>query len=67
MPVCVRRARVGCRRQRAGPCASQQAPGHCPNDDPQSFRVAVPYFTYQVKADKKLLLRGSVLDRSFGI
>jgi hypothetical protein len=27
----------------ASPLCSQQSPGHCANNDPQSFRVAVPY------------------------
>jgi hypothetical protein len=42
----------------ASPLCSQQSPGHCANNDPQSFRVAVPYFTYQLKADKKIVTTG---------
>jgi hypothetical protein len=42
----------------ASPLCSKQSPGHCANNDPQSFRVAVPYFTYQLKADKKIVTTG---------
>jgi hypothetical protein len=42
----------------ASPLCSQQSPGHCANNDPQSFRVAVPYFTYQLKPDKKIVTAG---------
>jgi len=42
----------------ASPLCSQQSPGHCANNDPQSFRVAVPYFTYQLKPDKKIVTTG---------
>ena len=42
----------------ASPLCSQQSPGHCANNDPQSFRVAVPYFTYQVKPNKKVITTG---------
>jgi hypothetical protein len=42
----------------ASPLCSQQSPGHCANNDPQSFRVAVPYFTYQVKPNKKVVTTG---------
>ena len=42
----------------ASPLCSQQSPGHCANNDPQSFRVAVPYFTYQLKADRKIVTTG---------
>lgn len=42
----------------ASPLCSQQSPGHCANNDPQSFRVAVPYFTYQLKANKKIVTTG---------
>ena len=42
----------------ASPLCSQQSPGHCANNDPQAFRVAVPYFTYQLKADKKIVTTG---------
>jgi hypothetical protein len=42
----------------ASPLCSQQSPGHCANNDPQTFRVAVPYFTYQLKPNKKVLTTG---------
>ena len=42
----------------ASPLCSSQSPGHCGNNDPLAFRVAVPYFTYQVKADKKIVTSG---------
>jgi hypothetical protein len=42
----------------ASPLCSQQSPGHCANNDPQSFRVAVPYFTYQLKPNKKIVTDG---------
>ena len=42
----------------ASPLCSQQSPGHCANNDPQSFRVAVPYFTYQLRANKKVVTTG---------
>ena len=42
----------------ASPLCSQQSPGHCANNDPQSFRVAVPYFTYQLKPNKKVVTTG---------
>jgi hypothetical protein len=42
----------------ASPLCSQQSPGHCANNDPQSFRVAVPYFTYQLKPSKKVVTTG---------
>lgn len=42
----------------ASPLCSQQSPGHCANNDPQSFRVAVPYFTYQIKPNKKIVTTG---------
>jgi hypothetical protein len=42
----------------ASPLCSQQSPGHCANNDPQAFRTAVPYFTYQVKANKKIVTTG---------
>ena len=43
----------------ASPLCSQQSPGHCANNDPQTFRVAVPYFTYQLKPNKKVVTTGS--------
>jgi hypothetical protein len=42
----------------ASPLCSQQSPGHCANNDPQSFRVSVPYFTYQLKANKDVVTTG---------
>jgi len=42
----------------ASPLCSQQSPGHCNNNDPQTFRVAVPYFTYQLKPNKKVVTTG---------
>jgi len=42
----------------ASPLCSQQSSGHCANNDPQSFRVAVPYFTYQLKPNKKIVTTG---------
>jgi len=42
----------------ASPLCSQQSPGHCANNDPQAFRVAVPYFTYQLKPTKHIVTTG---------
>ena len=42
----------------ASPLCSTQSPGHCASNDPQSFRVAVPYYTYQLKTDKKVVTTG---------
>ena len=42
----------------ASPLCSQQSPGHCANNDPATFRVAVPYFTYQLKPNKKVVTTG---------
>src|SRR6266576_812475 len=42
----------------ASPLCSRQSPGHCANNDPQSFRVAVPYFTYQLKPSKHIVTTG---------
>jgi hypothetical protein len=42
----------------ASPLCSTQSPGHCANNDPQSFRVAVPYFTYQLRTNKKIVTTG---------
>ncbi|HKW32438.1 MAG TPA: hypothetical protein VJN92_05510 [Candidatus Acidoferrum sp.] len=42
----------------ASPLCSQQSPGHCASNDPQSFRVAVPYFTYRMKSNKKVVTTG---------
>lgn len=40
------------------PLCSQQSPGHCANNDPLTFRVGVPYFTYQMKSNKKVVTTG---------
>lgn len=42
----------------ASPLCTQQSPGHCANNDPQSFRQGVPYFTYQLKPNKKVPTTG---------
>jgi hypothetical protein len=42
----------------ASPLCSQQSPGHCANNDPLTFRVAVPYFTYQLKPNKHIVTTG---------
>lgn len=42
----------------ASPLCSQQSPGHCANNDPQSFRSGVPYFTYQLKPSKGIVTTG---------
>lgn len=42
----------------ASPLCSQQSPGHCANNDPQSFRVGLPYFTYQLKTNKNIVTTG---------
>ncbi len=36
----------------ASPLCTTQSPGHCNNNDPQSFRTGQPYFTYELKAPK---------------
>jgi hypothetical protein len=41
------------------PLCTSQSPGHCANDDPQSFRVGVPYFTYQLKANSQIVTSGT--------
>lgn len=38
----------------ASPLCSMQSPGHCANNDPLTFREGVPYFTYQLKPNKKI-------------
>lgn len=43
----------------ASPLCSTQTPGHCANNDPQSFRVATPFFTYQLKANPSVVTTGS--------
>ncbi len=42
----------------ASPLCLQHSPGHCANNDPQTFRVAVPYFTYQLQPNKKIVATG---------
>jgi hypothetical protein len=42
----------------ASPLCSQQTPGHCANNDPQSFRVATPFFTYQLRANPNIVTTG---------
>ena len=42
----------------ASPLCSQQGPGHRTNNDPQSFRVSVPCFGYQLKANKDVVTAG---------
>jgi len=42
----------------ASPLCSTQSSGHCANNDPASFRVAVPYFTYQMRPNKKIVTTG---------
>jgi len=51
----------------ASPLCSQQSPGHCANNDPQSFRVAVPYFTYQLKPNKKIVTTGACATPRLGL
>jgi hypothetical protein len=34
-------------------------PGHCANNDPKCFRVAVPYFTYQLKSHEGIVTTGT--------
>ena len=41
------------------PLCASQSPGHCGASDPLSFRVGQPYFTYQLKANSKIVLSGS--------
>lgn len=43
----------------ASPLCTQQSPGHCTNTDPAAFRVATPYFTYELKATKGIVSTGS--------
>jgi hypothetical protein len=43
----------------ASPLCSQQSPGHCANNDPEAFRVAVPYFTYELKPRKGIVTTGT--------
>jgi len=43
----------------ASPLCTSQSPGHCADNDPQSFRTGQPYFTYQLKANKNIVTTGS--------
>ena len=43
----------------ASPLCSTQTPGHCANSDPQSFRVATPFFTYELKANPGVVTAGT--------
>jgi hypothetical protein len=43
----------------ASPLCSTQSPGHCANDDPAAFRVATPYFTYQLKPNQNVVTAGT--------
>lgn len=42
----------------ASPLCTTQSTGHCANNDPASFRVATPYFTYQLKANPTIATTG---------
>ena len=42
----------------ASPLCSQQSPGHCNSNDPAAFRVAVPYFTHQIRPAKGIVTAG---------
>lgn len=42
----------------ASTLCSTQSPGHCANNDPQTFRQGVPYFTYQLKANPNVVTSG---------
>jgi hypothetical protein len=42
----------------ASPLCTTQSPGHCANNDPASFRVATPFFTYQLKANPSVVTTG---------
>jgi len=42
----------------ASTLCSSQSPGHCANNDPQTFRQGVPYFTYQLKANPNIVSGG---------
>ena len=40
------------------PLCSTQTPGHCANSDPASFRVATPFFTYELKSPQGVVTTG---------
>jgi hypothetical protein len=42
----------------ASSLCTSQSPGHCANNDPKSFRVCVPYFTYQLNANPNIVTTG---------
>jgi hypothetical protein len=42
----------------ASPLCTTQSPGHCADNDPASFRVATPFFTYQLKANPSIVMAG---------
>jgi hypothetical protein len=42
----------------ASSLCTSQSPGHCANNDPKSFRVGVPYFTYQLNANPNIVTTG---------
>lgn len=39
----------------ASPECTSQSPGHCADNDPQSYRKGQPYFTYQLKANPNIV------------
>lgn len=41
------------------PLCTSQSPGHCADNDPQSFRVGTPYFTYQLRANPSIVTTGN--------
>jgi hypothetical protein len=43
----------------ASPLCTTQSPGHCANNDPAAFRVATPYFTYQLKPNPDIVISGT--------
>jgi hypothetical protein len=43
----------------ASPLCTSQSPGHCADNDPQSFRTGQPYFTYQLKANPNIVTTGT--------
>jgi hypothetical protein len=42
----------------ASALCTTQSPGHCADNDPASFRVATPYFTYQLKPNFQIVITG---------
>jgi hypothetical protein len=41
------------------PLCTSQSPGHCADNDPQSFRTGQPYFTYHLKANPNIVTIGT--------